>query len=104
MKNENILDHETTFQLLSNRIESDVTSNICRLNSMHCTNLKNTFSSICGQLGIRFQTEATIRNIEESFEEKIEEMITLIFEDCEALDAKTFSNTLEIIANAQSKA
>ena len=31
------------------------------------------------------------------------EMITLIFEDCEALDAKTFSNTLEIIANAQSK-
>ena len=37
--------------MLSQRIESDVTSYICRLNSMHCTNLKNTFSSICGQLG-----------------------------------------------------
>ena len=30
------------------------------------------------------------------------DMITLVFEDCESFDAKTFSQTLEIISSAQS--
>ena len=55
----NLPDHETTFFLLSERIRQDVTHKLCRLHSIQCTNIKNTFGVICEQLGVTFSGEGT---------------------------------------------